>query len=120
VFCPFFFESDKLEYLEERKDEKHGKRVSSAYIGDLDTYERTIAHEFMHVGIFGYRHESELNIVEVMWMRRQNLVQTVVDVWGSLWGDKPKEPIYGESRCRDFAMRGQPNVEVAKNGTSTA
>jgi hypothetical protein len=56
VFCPFFFESDKLEYLEERKD---GKRLSSAYIGDIDTYERTIAHEFMHVGIFGYRHKSE-------------------------------------------------------------
>jgi hypothetical protein len=117
VFCPFFFESDKLEYLEERKD---GKRLSSAYIGDLDTYERTIAHEFMHVGIFGYRHESELNIVDVMRKRRQNLIQTVVDVWGLLWDDKPREPIYGESRCRDFAKRGQPNVEVAKNGTSTA
>jgi hypothetical protein len=72
VFCPLFFESDKLKYLEERKDEKHGKRVSSAYIGDLDTYERTIAHEFMHVGIFGYKHDSELNIIDVMRKLRVN------------------------------------------------
>jgi hypothetical protein len=57
VFCPFFFSSDKLVYLQERAD---GDPKTPAQIGGLDTYERAIVHEFMHVGMFSYRNKSEL------------------------------------------------------------
>jgi hypothetical protein len=52
VFCPIFFESPKLRYLEERSK---GSRDTVSSIALLTTYEHAIAHEFMHVDIFKYR-----------------------------------------------------------------
>lgn len=50
MFCPTFFDSPKLDFLERRVK----KRLrSDILVGFLDTYERTIIHEFMHVDMFG-------------------------------------------------------------------
>lgn len=59
VFCPLFFISDKLKYLEERTN---GKQSSESNIAFLMTYEHAIAHEYMHVDRFGYRYHSEPKI----------------------------------------------------------
>lgn len=56
MFCPFFFTTDKLEYLEERTN---GKRSNELGVATLVTYEHVIAHEFMHVGMFGYKNKSK-------------------------------------------------------------
>jgi hypothetical protein len=50
LFCPTFFNRAGLEYVEKRTSSSPQK---SEDIADLDTYERTIIHEFMHVGKFG-------------------------------------------------------------------
>jgi hypothetical protein len=54
AFCPYFFDSDKLKYLEERTN---GEKKSFAYIGSLDTYERVFAHELMHNDVIGFSPE---------------------------------------------------------------
>jgi hypothetical protein len=59
VFCPVFFQSPKLRYLEERTN---GQRDSAAGIASLVTYEHAIVHEFMHVDIFKYKKHSKYPI----------------------------------------------------------
>jgi hypothetical protein len=59
VFCPAFFQSLKLRYLEERTNER---RSSAAGIASLITYEHAIVHEFMHVNIFKYKKHSKYSI----------------------------------------------------------
>jgi hypothetical protein len=57
VFCPHFFTSDKLKSLDERTK---GAPQSMGSIAFLMTHEHSLAHEFMHVDMFGYRYKSKL------------------------------------------------------------
>lgn len=52
AFCPKFFESDRLMYLEERTN---GKNRPYGEIAQLDTYERIIIHEYMHVDLIRFQ-----------------------------------------------------------------
>jgi hypothetical protein len=59
VFCPVFFNSNKLRYLQERTE---GKRDSETSVALQMTYEHIIVHEFMHVGMFGYKYKSKSDV----------------------------------------------------------
>jgi hypothetical protein len=56
VFCPLFFNSNKLRYLQERTE---GQRNIETAVALQMTYEHVLVHEFMHVGMFGYKYESK-------------------------------------------------------------
>ncbi|KAF1848104.1 uncharacterized protein K460DRAFT_403404 [Cucurbitaria berberidis CBS 394.84] len=92
AFCPYFFTSDKLKYLEDRTK---GEKTTFAHIGDLDTYERVLAHELMHVDIVSYKPRH------------------IEDVIGKLTPGGADLQIYGEGRCRDYARRDRPKANTA-------
>ncbi|KAF2020100.1 hypothetical protein BU24DRAFT_406692 [Aaosphaeria arxii CBS 175.79] len=88
IFCPYFFDGP-LRYLEDRSQ----KQKPSSEIAFLDTYERAVAHELMHVDDFGYE-------------------EHIGDQVETFNGDGQWRHIYGESNCREYAHMKSPKANL--------
>lgn len=114
ILCHGFFDNKALKHLEERMKTRRGPD----WIGSLDTYERTLVHEYMHVDWISTREHSQSHSQIGSWISTNEDI--VTDLKGRLEDGGPVVEVYGENRCNEFARkdlpRGQPNREVAING----
>lgn len=108
VFCPRFFKDGKLAYLNDRTK----SHIAPHTISLFDTYERIIAHEWMHGLPCGFK-----------W--------SIVDVEATITGLEQHGPlsVYGDEICHKWAWNqadpsnhngGEVNLKVGENADSYA
>ncbi|KAH7407044.1 hypothetical protein DE146DRAFT_649141 [Phaeosphaeria sp. MPI-PUGE-AT-0046c] len=101
IFCPYFFSTDKLGYLEEKTN---GKRERENGVAFLRTYEHVLAHEFMHVDMFGHKNR-------------------IKDIKAQLEDHGGMVDAYGDDHCHELSLRGEngaPDERTASNADSYA
>lgn len=96
MFCPLFFRKTYLNRLTDQK----ARPVEE--LQSLVTYEHILAHEILHCDIIGVK-------------------SPIVDMNGNIPGQRDNQPIYGASRCHEWAWAynrgplGPVNIQTALN-----